>query len=206
MLGGTCGAEIAPIAWLNSKYDGNLAVVWLDAHGDLNTPASSPSGHFHGMALRMLMGEGDAELLRLVPLPLRPEQVTLAGTRDLDPPESEYVARTGLVALGPEALANTGVVVTAVGRSSAANLYIHLDLDFLDPNDFPAVLVPTEGGITLDALAPIIGALSSSFNVVGASVVEFAPGDSAAAGRIASFIERSGLRPNLEQTDRSPSP
>src|SRR5215472_11826338 len=51
MIGGTCGVEVAPVSYLNMKYQGDLAVIWFDAHGDLNTPDSSPSGHFHGMAL-----------------------------------------------------------------------------------------------------------------------------------------------------------
>ena len=54
-VGGTCGVEAAPVAYLNERYDGNLAVVWFDGHGDLNSPATSPSGHFHGMVLRTLL-------------------------------------------------------------------------------------------------------------------------------------------------------
>jgi len=193
MVGGTCGAELAPVAYLNHRYEGDLALLWLDAHGDLNTPTSSTSGHFHGMVLRTLLGEGDPDLLSFVPLPLRPEQVTLAGTRDLDPSEADYIRRTDLVALGPDLLADPGAIVTAARRSGAANLYVHLDVDFLNPADLPDLLVPTPGGITLDALVPIIGALSSSFNVVGTSVGELVPGESNSAARIVSFLDRSGL-------------
>ena len=56
--GGTCACELAPIAYLNQKYGGDLAVFWFDAHGDLNTPESSPSGRLHGMPLRTLLGKG----------------------------------------------------------------------------------------------------------------------------------------------------
>ena len=58
MIGGTCGAEIAPVAYLNNHYESDLAILWFDAHGDLNTPKTSLSGHFHGMVLRTLLGEG----------------------------------------------------------------------------------------------------------------------------------------------------
>ncbi|MDZ4179106.1 MAG: arginase family protein, partial [Coriobacteriia bacterium] len=60
-IGGTCGAEAAPVAYLGGRHRG-LGAVWFDAHGDLNTPATSPSGHFHGMVLRTLLGDGPSEL------------------------------------------------------------------------------------------------------------------------------------------------
>ena len=61
-LGGDCGVEIAPVSWLNQQHGEALTVIWLDAHGDLNTPASSPSGHFHGMPLRLLLEIGRAHV------------------------------------------------------------------------------------------------------------------------------------------------
>ncbi|MFB9990832.1 arginase family protein [Deinococcus oregonensis] len=63
-LGGDCAVELAPIAALNMHYGPELTLVWLDAHGDLNTPVSSPSGTFHGMPLRHLLGEGDPEVVK----------------------------------------------------------------------------------------------------------------------------------------------
>ena len=94
-VGGTCGVEAAPVAYLNEQYDGDLAIVWFDAHGDLNAPATSPSGHFHGMVLRTLLGEGPHEYVGELRRPLRPAQLFLAGTRDLDPEESAYILRAG---------------------------------------------------------------------------------------------------------------
>src|SRR6476619_630496 len=75
MVGGTCGVEVAPVGYLNEKYDGDLAVIWLDAHGDLNNPASSPSGHFHGMPLRTLLGDGPIEYTSQLKLKLLPKQI-----------------------------------------------------------------------------------------------------------------------------------
>lgn len=72
MVGGTCGVEVAPVAYLNEKYQGDLGVVWFDAHGDLNTPSTSPSGHFHGMALRTLLGDGPGDFTREIVRPLMP--------------------------------------------------------------------------------------------------------------------------------------
>ncbi|MGA2982073.1 MAG: arginase family protein [Terriglobales bacterium] len=83
-VGGSCGTEAARVTYLNETYNGNMAIIWFDAHGDLNTPASSPSGHFHGMVLRTLLGNGPTSLVQHLRLPLMPKQVFLVGTRDLD--------------------------------------------------------------------------------------------------------------------------
>src|SRR4029078_8119073 len=71
-IGGTCGTELAPVAYLNERWGGRMAVLWLDAHADLNPPASSPSGHFHGMVLRTLLGDGPRELTAELHRPLIP--------------------------------------------------------------------------------------------------------------------------------------
>lgn len=63
-VGGDCGVELLSVSYLNKRYNGALAVIWFDAHGDLNTPASSPIKKFHGMPLRALLGEGDEEIVR----------------------------------------------------------------------------------------------------------------------------------------------
>ena len=89
VIGGDCSIDIAPISFLNHKYARDLAVIWIDAHADLNTPASSPSHHFHGMPLRVLLGEGDAKIIELSDSVLSSKQVFLVGARDFDPPEQK---------------------------------------------------------------------------------------------------------------------
>ena len=88
-IGGDCGVDLAPASYLNAQHD-SLALVWLDAHADLNTPASSPSGAFHRMILRTLLGEGDPDFLAQAFSMFSPEQVFLAGARDFDPPERAF--------------------------------------------------------------------------------------------------------------------
>src|SRR5260370_10128057 len=82
-LGGDCGIDVVPISFLNKRYDGDLAVIWLDAHADANTPQSSPSKTFHGMALRTLLGEGVPQLAAASFSTLLPLQTFLAAVRDL---------------------------------------------------------------------------------------------------------------------------
>ena len=112
VLGGCCCTHVGAARGLAARVD-RLGVVWIDAHGDLNTPESSPSGNLWGMPLRMLIDEGV----------VGPADVALVGARNLDPPEVEYMARTGINDSLERALAGVDAV------------YVALDLDVLDPGE-----------------------------------------------------------------------
>ena len=175
-LGGDCGVELAPVSWLNHIYDG-LAVVWLDAHADLNTPTSSPSGHFHGMPLRALLGQGDGELQTQLFSILQPQQVILAGSRAYDPPEQEFLQQHSISTISAAALNagqynSLGAALTAGGFKQ---IYIHFDLDVLDPASFPHVACPTSGGLSVNSAQAVLDYLVCHFQVVGCSLLEFMP-------------------------------
>ncbi|MGR2680987.1 arginase family protein [Chromobacterium haemolyticum] len=186
VCGGDCGVEVAPLAYLNHCLQGRLNVVWLDAHGDLNTPASSPSGHFHGMPLRLLMGEGHPRMLPLVQTPLAPEQVILAGQRDLDAAEWDWIDAKRLRLFSVEAMMEQpGCVAAAL--NPAWPCYIHLDLDVLDPESHPWVYCPTPGGLALEVLEQVVDAIAARITLVGAGVTECTAGcveDAAVAGAL----------------------
>jgi arginase len=172
-VGGTCGVEAAPIGYLNERYDGELAVVWLDAHGDLNTPASSSSGHFHGMILRTLLGDGPQEYVRELHRPLRRDQVFLAATRDLDPPEAAFVAQAGIALTPADTFSEPERLVDRIRARGYTRVYVHLDLDALDPAEFPDALIPIAGGPSLAHVRRMLQELTRSFDVAGASIVEY---------------------------------
>jgi arginase family enzyme len=125
VLGGCCCAHIGAIRGLSGRR-GRLAVVWMDAHGDLNTPESSPSGNQWGMPLRMAIGEGS----------VHPEDVALVGARSLDPPELEYMESSGIDDDIDRAL------------EGCDRVYIAFDCDVLRPGEL-AVFMPEPGGPTL---------------------------------------------------------
>jgi len=162
VAGGDCGVELAPVAAAVERHGPALTLLWLDAHADLNTPQSSPSGAFHGMVLRCLLGDGPPEL---VPArPLAPAQVVLAGVRALDPPEAEFIAQAGLRRVG------VGDIGTIAGLSGP--VYVHLDLDVLDPTSFGGISCPEPAGV---APGPLAAVLAQIPDVVGASITEHAP-------------------------------
>jgi arginase len=192
-IGGTCGVELGPVAYLNARYRGDLAVVWLDAHGDLNTPETSPSAHFHGMVLRTLLGAGPESLVRLLPRRLNADQVILAGARELDRDEILFVSNSAVTRLAPADLLVPDRVSGRVRAAGFTKVYVHLDLDVIDPVEFPDALMHTPGGPTVDQVVDTIRHLDASFDVVGFSVVEFRMRTADAVARVERLIARCGI-------------
>ena len=193
MIAGTCGAEVAPVGYLNEFYQGEIAVVWFDAHGDLNTPASSPSGHFHGMALRTLLGEGPAELIGELKNILKPEQVFLAATRDLDPPEAEFCAAKQISISPPEDFGEPQKLVDEIRKRGFKRLYLHLDLDAINPESYPNSLMQTAGGPSIEESQTMMKALSENFEIVGFSIVEYCE-RGAKIEVLRDFVSGSGIK------------
>jgi arginase len=147
VLGGDCCSHIGAVEGLAARQE-RLAVVWLDAHGDLNTPATSPSGNTWGMPLRMILDSGA----------VAPDDVALIGARALDPPEEEYIARSGLHA-------GDGAVAKAL--EDAACVYVAVDVDVLEPSEM-AVFMPEPGGLSLDEVEAILRDVDERAGVLGA--------------------------------------
>lgn len=192
-VGGTCGVELAPVSYLNDRYHGHLAVVWLDAHADLNTPDTSPSGRFHGMVLRTLLGSGPAPLTKLVTRPLTAVQIVLAGTHDLDRDERIFVSNSAISMLSPADLLVPGRVVGRIRAGGFTHVYVHLDLDVIDPLELPDVAVPVPGGVSMDNVADTLRELASAFAIVGFSVVEFRPRSVDGLPKVSRLLQRSGI-------------
>jgi arginase len=127
-------------------------VLWLDAHGDLNTPETSPSGNEWGMPLRTLIDRGT----------IRAADVVLWGARNLDPPEEEFIATAGIGDDPGELLERAGAV------------YVALDCDVLAPDEL-AVFMPEPGGPTLDEVEQLLTRVRESGKLVGAGFTGLAP-------------------------------
>jgi arginase len=188
-IGGDCGVELASIQHAAARNDA-MAVVWIDAHADLNAPAESPSHAFHGMVLRTLLGDGpDA----LVPgAPLSPGRVILAGTRALDDGELAYIESVGIPVIAPDAL-DADSLTAALAASGATSVYLHVDLDVLDPAEFSSLGYPEPFGVSLTALLAVIAAAKAALPLAGAAVTEFAPASpDAAADDLGSILRIIG--------------
>jgi arginase len=169
-IGGDCAVELASVAHVADSQD--VALIWFDAHPDLNTPESSPSGAFHGMIVRTLLGDGPAGL---VPAnPIAPERLVLVGTRAFDGAEDDYIAEAGIRVVDGEQI-DAAVLVAAVEATGASSVYIHVDLDVIDPPEFDGIGYPEPFGLAPANLVGLIRALKERFALAGAGITEFAP-------------------------------
>lgn len=190
-VGGDCGVDIAPISFLNRRYEQSLSLLWLDAHADLNTPLSSPSGHFHGMPLRTLLGEGDPEIVQHCFSVLKPDQVILVGGRDFDPAEAAFIETNHLTAIPVAEISEHqfASLDRELQIRGADQIYIHLDLDVLEPNEFGYVSYNVPNGLGIHCLTELLSHLSSHYNIAGMSITEFVPHEMQGVEQIKSFIE-----------------
>lgn len=145
------------------------------------------------MPLRTLLGEGDPAILNQIFLTLAPEQIFLVGTRELDPPEGHFIQQHSLSLLPAKAVneSNYKRFLIQLQEVGFTKLYIHLDLDVIDPVDFPHVACPTQNGIHPNNLRKLLLDLKENFEIVGASILEFCPSQSAQSAISASQSVKS---------------
>jgi arginase len=174
-VGGDCGIELAPVSYLNTRHE-QLTVVWFDAHADLQAAETSPSGHLQGMPLRLLLGEGNASLRRLLPSFLEPDQVILAGVRALDPAEEELLERWPMrMVSASEINGHPHTISELVRQSGRSNVYLHVDLDVLEPKQFSSLGWPEPDGVTVQSLMDALTHLHDTLNIVGGGLTEYLP-------------------------------
>lgn len=170
VIGGDCSVTVAAIDALPGGTD-DLAVVWCDAHADLHTPESSPSGAFSGMALRALLGEGEEQLALSPAIPA--SRVVTVGVRNLD--DAEVTPLGGLANLSVDDLERPEALLEAVRATGASRVWVHIDVDVLDPSDFAGVSSSVPFGLSPAALSTAIRALRADIPLAGATIAGFAP-------------------------------
>jgi len=167
VLGGDHSIAIGTLSGLAASGPGG--VLWLDAHGDLNTPETSPSGNEWGMPLRMILDGGIVDA----------DDVALVGARNLDPPEEEYIAESGVHREIAPALAGVG------------HVYVALDVDVLDPGEL-AVWMPEPNGPSVADIEATLLQIAAHAHVVGAGLTGLLP-DPANVPTMERFAAALGL-------------
>ena len=157
-LGGDHSMAVGSVSGLAEFYhrqNQKVGLIWMDAHTDINTPGTSPSGNVHGMPLGAIMGLGPAELANIYGWSpkIAPENCVLVGIRDVDIHEKENVRRAGIQVYTMRDIDERGMrtvmeeALRHAGRGTAG-YHVSLDMDWLDPEDAPGVGTPVEGGAT----------------------------------------------------------
>ena len=179
-LGGDHSLSIGTIAAMADASE-NLGVLWVDAHGDFNTPETTPSGNIHGMSLAALLGHGAPELVNIgrPGAKLTAAQVVLIGTRDLDALEREALRRAGVRVWTMHDIDEHGIAhVTREALRAlqgCARIHVSLDLDALDPSEAPGVGTPVPGGLTYREGHLLMELLQRTGKVQSLDIVEINP-------------------------------
>jgi len=166
VLSGDCPTTRASVAGLQRRHR-DLAVLWLDAHGDFNTPAISTSGYLGGMALAMLTGRTPGlfdDTLGLRPIP--DTSVVLADARDLDPAERDALT-TSHVQRVP---ADPAAITSALGQLGPTPVYLHLDIDVIDGAQLPGARFPSGPGPSLAQIEECLAAACATANIAAAYI------------------------------------
>jgi len=146
---------VSGVAEFHRKQNQKVGLIWIDAHSDINTPETSPSGNVHGMPLAAIMGLGPADLSNIFGFSpkVSPENCVLVGIRDIDDREKENVRRAGIEVFTMRDIDERGMrtvmeeALRIAGRGTAG-YHVSLDMDWIDPEDAPGVGTPVRGGAT----------------------------------------------------------
>jgi arginase len=185
-LGGDCLIDLAPMAYLNTRYAGNLGVLWVDAHPDVLTPNDSAHGHTH--VLSALLGRGDSELVGEVDTPVQPSHVMYAGLDAWMPIEGDVINEFSLRHAGADVLAGSSApVLSWIAGEGITHLAVHFDVDVLDPKTFGPVLfnkpdAPPEawadvprGRLAPDHVVRLLRDVAAACDMVGLAIAEYMP-------------------------------
>jgi len=185
VLGGDHSIAVGVASGVASHYRKDkkeIGYLWLDAHGDMNTPESSPSGNVHGMPLAAIMGYGAPELVDLLGFKPKaePGNIVIVGARDLDAQERKIVKKSGIHVFTMRDIDERGmreVMSDALkyAMDDTAGVAVSLDMDFVDPSDAPGVGTPVRGGVTYREAHLAMEMIADSEAMLSLEVVEINP-------------------------------
>lgn len=176
-LGGECSVSVVPFTYLAEKYPDDVAVLWIDAHPDLNLPGDSYTG-YHAMALTACFGMGDKEIVELFPAKLNPSKSIIVGLRAWDDTNAskERQEQIGVKSLLPARVAqNSMAVLDWLKTTGASKVVIHFDLDALDPAEIIAAVGTDPNGLKIETVVRVINDIAKEYDVVGLTIAEPIP-------------------------------
>jgi arginase len=173
---------VSGVAKASRERGENIGLIWLDAHADMNTPESSPSGNIHGMPLACVAGAGPRELTELLgPRPKVPSRnVVIVGLRDVDQVEKAHIHESGVRAFTMRDIDERGMRAVMddairIATEGTAGFHLSLDMDFVDPADAPGVGTPVRGGATYREAHLAMEMICDSGKMIAMEVVEVNP-------------------------------
>lgn len=156
-----------------------LGLIWIDAHPDINTDATTETGNIHGMPVAALLGMGEKKLTSILTadVKLKPENIVMLGLRDIDPPELEFLKQLNIKYYTWDSIKEIGlekcVAESIAYLSHLKSVHISFDIDAMDPEIMPGVSVPVPGGFNQDESLFVMSQLMKYLPVVSYDIVEF---------------------------------
>lgn len=176
-LGGECSVSVVPFTYLAGKYPNDTAIIWIDAHPDINLPNDEYQG-YHAMALAACMGMGDAELTGMLPGKVDASNVLIVGLRawEKDGGTRERQKEMNIKSLSPsETAADSDAVLNWLKERGVSRVLIHFDLDVLDPAEIIAGVGVEPGGMKIKEVVRVINDIASRYDLVGLTIAEPMP-------------------------------
>lgn len=174
-LGGECSVSVVPFTYLAEKYPGDVAIVWIDAHPDINLPGDDYKG-YHAMALTACLGMGDKEIIGLLPGKFEASKALIVGLRFWDEGMKERQKELGIKSLSPaEVAGNSREVLDWIRETGASKVVVHFDLDALDPAEIIAGVGVEPNGMKIKETVRVIDDIASVYDLVGLTVAEPMP-------------------------------
>lgn len=174
-LGGECSVSVVPFTYLAEKYPDDVAVVWIDAHPDINLPYDEYKG-YHAMALTASLGMGDEEIIGMMPGKFDVSKALIVGLRSWDEGMKERQAELGIKGLSPSEVADNSVAAMEwLKATGVSKVVIHFDLDVLDPAEIIAGVGVEPNGMKINEVVRLINDIASAYDLVGLTIAEPMP-------------------------------
>ena len=174
-LGGECSVSVVPFTYLAAKYPDDVAIVWIDAHPDVNLPYDEYKG-YHAMALTACLGMGDEEIMNLLPGMVEASKALIVGLRSWDEGMKERQKELGIVGVSSTEVAdNSSVILEWLKNTGVSKVVVHFDLDVLDPAEIIAGVGVEPNGMKIKEVVRVINDIAETYDLVGLTIAEPMP-------------------------------
>ena len=174
-LGGECSVSVVPFTYLAGKYPDDVAVVWIDAHPDVNLPYDEYKG-YHAMALTACLGMGDEEIIGTLPGKFDTSKALIVGVRSWDKGMQERQKELGIKGLSPGEVADNSLAIMEwLKASGVSKVVVHFDLDVLEPAEIIAGVGVEPNGMKIKEVVRVINDIAAEYDLVGLTVAEPMP-------------------------------
>lgn len=174
-LGGDCSVSVVPFTYLAAKYPDDVAIVWIDAHPDINLPYDAYKG-YHAMALTACLGMGDEEIMGMLPGKVDASKALIVGLRSWDEGMKERQQALKIKGLSPQEVArDSSVILKWLKETGASKVVVHFDLDVLDPAEIIAGVGVEADGMKIDEVVRVINDIASASDLISLTIAEPMP-------------------------------